>query len=59
MVWAFFDETVCMFSNKNVTKKKALSNGTDAGDVTAGEPIEALYDYTASPDIPFHPDTRR
>jgi hypothetical protein len=48
-----------MCSNKNVTKKKALSNGMDASDVVAGEPIEALYDYTASPDIPFHPDTRR
>ena len=48
-----------MFSwsrNIGITKKKS-PNAEETPD-GAGQPFQALYDYTGSPDVPFLPDPR-
>jgi hypothetical protein len=49
---------VCLCSNKGVVKKRGIDAGLP-NDADGLVPVEAMYNYTASAEIPFLPDTRR
>ena len=52
----------CIFDycrNKGIVKKKSAGGETSGQNaIGGGEALHALYDYRASPDIPFPPDPR-
>ena len=49
---------MCLCSNKGVVKKRGIDVGLP-NDADGLVPVEAMYNYTASAEIPFLPDTRR